>query len=197
MKKIVFALFISVLGFSQENFTTYDCTALEKKYDVSVSKDKKNEISFWIEAKTYDTTSKSVKLILKGKETIEFKEYLNALKVKFNEWSEVAKKNEVVDFRKDFEYKNLTFSSAFSYGKWQFDFSTNISAYFTVIKSKPFMIIRSDELQSSSNQFMKNSGLLFYFQKNEDFDSLLNALDEEKAIKMFNDKEQKETLFKD
>lgn len=102
----------------------------------------------------------------------------------------------MTDLDKKIEYKKLNYSGAFLYGKWNFDYSVNISARFRIINDKYLLIIDSDALQSSSNQFIKSDGFRFVFNSTQEMDELINGLDMEKVNAFYADKNGKEDLFK-
>lgn len=202
MKKQLILILITTIStfvnvIAQDKIVSYNSSYFSKNYDVSATKpDAKGIYTYYIDCYSRDTSSKQVSLILKSNEVPEIVEYLNSLKETFSKWSLTAKENKVTELDKNVEYKKLTYGAAFSYGKWNFDFSVNLSARFKIIDNKYLMIIDSDELQSSSNQFIKSSGFRFVFSAIEEIDEFIKCLDDTKVQSFFNSKNSKEDLFK-
>lgn len=90
----------------------------------------------------------------------------------------------------------MNYRGAFLYGKWNFDYSVNLSTRFRIINDKYLLIIDSDALQSSSNQFIKSDGFRFVFSSAQEIDELINGLDIEKVKEFYSAKNGKEDLFK-
>lgn len=134
--------------------------------------------------------------MLKNKEVPEFIEFLSSIKDTFLKWKQTAIENKVTELDKKIEYKNLNYRGAFLYGKWNFDYSVNLSARFRIINDKYLLIIDSDPLQSSSNQFIKSDGFRFVFNSAQEVEELINGLDIAKVKEFYADKNGKEDLFK-
>lgn len=199
MKKIVLLLlfvFSCVFSFSQEKYSSYDSKLLNKKFDVLVSKDDNSKIKFWVSSYSLDGANKESMLIIEEENLNDFINYLDFLKSKFTEWKKTAIENKVDDLDKDISKLDKNYSSAFSYGKWQFDFSTELSSNFKIIKGVPSIRINSGELVSNSNQYIKSVGFVFIFGSEEEFDALKKVLDLQSAKDFFVKKESKQDLFK-
>jgi hypothetical protein len=181
---------------AQTKLSSYNSSYFAKDYNVSVAEEKDKSLAYYVECATMDDMSKQATLILKESELEEFKTFIKSIKETYIKWTATAKENKVTELMKDIEYEKLKYSSAFSYGEWNFDFSTYLRAYYKIIDGKYLMIVRSDELQSSSNQFIKSKGFSIVFNSDKEFDEFLKAFDNEKAHKLFDEKRAKEDLFK-
>lgn len=90
----------------------------------------------------------------------------------------------------------------FLYGsKWNFQFLVNLKFDFKILESKGeikiyFSLIRTGELQSSSNQFMKVDGFVLVFSSTKEMDDFSTAISMDKITEFVN-KPKKEALFKD
>lgn len=104
--------------------------------------------------------------------------------------------NKVTELDKNIEYKKLTYSAAFTYGKWNFDYSVNLTTRFKIINGKYLLIIDSDELQSSSNQYIKSDGFRFVFSSAQEIDELVTGLNINLVTDFYNKKNSKDDLFK-
>lgn len=199
MKKSILSglLLLSMLGYGQEKLAKYSSLFFTNSYDISASKpDTKGEYSYYIDCSSKDTSSKMVSLILKNKEVPEFIEFLNSIKESYTKWTLIAKENKVTELDKNIEYKNLTYSAAFMYGKWNFDFSVNLKARYKIVNEKHLLIIDSDGLQSSSNQYIKSDGFRIVFSSIQEIDELISGLDFKLLEEFYNKKKGQEDLFK-
>ena len=199
MKKIICSLFMTlcfICSFSQEKFSNYESKLLNKKFDVLVSKDDASKIKFYVSAYSLDGANKESMLIVDEENLKDFINYLDFLKSKFTEWKKTAIENKVDELDKEITKLDKNYSSAFSYGKWQFDFSTELSSNFKIIKGVHSIRINTGELVSNSNQYIKSNGFVFIFGSEEEFDNLKNVLNLDSAKDFFVKKESKQDLFK-
>jgi hypothetical protein len=199
MKKLLLStlLMLGFVSFSQEKLAKYSSLYLSKNFDISASKpDVKGEFSYYIDCSSKDSSSKQASLILKNKDVPEFIEFLNSVKETYNKWTLTAKENKVSELDKNIEYKKLNYSGAFTYGKWNFDFSVNLTTRFKVINDKYLLIIDSDELQSSSNQYIKSDGFRIVFSSAQEIDELISGLNLNLVTDFYNKKNSQEDLFK-
>lgn len=200
MKKLLLLCTLSLsalVGFSQEKIANYNSLFFSKNFDITASKpDAKGEFSYYIDCSSKDTSSKQASLILKNKDVPEFINFLNSIKETYSKWSLTAKENNVTELDKNIEYKKLTYSAAFTYGKWNFDYSVNLTTRFKIINGKYLLIIDSDELQSSSNQYIKSDGFRFVFSSDQEIDELVTGLNINLVTDFYNKKNSKDDLFK-
>lgn len=199
MKKLLLStlLLSGLVGFSQEKIGNYNSLYFSKNFDITASKpDAKGEFSYYIDSSSKDATSKQVSLILTNKDVPEFIEFLNSIKETYSKWSLTAVENKVGELDKNIEYKKLTYSAAFSYGKWNFDYSVNLKTRFKIINGKYLLIIDSDELQSSSNQYIKSDGFRFVFSSAQEIDELVKGLNINLVTDFYNKKNSQDDLFK-
>lgn len=192
---LTFITNVNVSG--QEKIATYNSAYLSKNFEIQADKpNEKGDFDYYIDCFSSDSSSRKASLMLKNKEVPEFIEFLTSIKDTFLKWKQTAIENKVTELDKKFEYKNLNYRGTFLYGKWNFDYSVNISARFRIINDKYLLIIDSDALQSSSNQFIKSDGFRFVFNSAQEVDELINGLEIEKVKAFYADKTGKEDLFK-
>ena len=199
MKKLFLStlLMSALVGFSQEKIGNYNSLFFSKNFDITASKpDAREEFSYYIDCSSKDTSSKQASLILKNKDVPEFINFLNSIKETYSKWSLTAKENKVTELDKNIEYKKLTYSAAFTYGKWNFDYSVNLTTRFKIINGKYLLIIDSDELQSSSNQYIKSDGFRFVFSSAQEIEELVTGLNINLVTDFYNKKNSKDDLFK-
>lgn len=185
MRKIVtliVVLFISTLN-AQE---TYDKSKLG---NISVvTKKGKSQGDIYLDLKLDGSLGISLDKIDKKK----FIDYLKKINTKFKEWTEVAKKNNVNEYRKD--YDEAYFSGYFKYyDKWKFGRCRMIST-FKVEEGKPSGYVFVPKIPSSNNEYMKSESWLFYVNDNliSEFEELLS---DEAIDKFIISKTSNEILF--
>jgi hypothetical protein len=89
----------------------------------------------------------------------------------------------------------------FQYGtKWNFQFLVDLKFEFKIVEStgkiKYLLLIKTGELQSSSNKYMKVDGFVLVFSSSKEIDDFSAAISTEKITEFVN-KPKKEDLFKD
>lgn len=199
MKKLLLmVVLMAQFGFGQENLTSYNSSYFSKKYDVMVSRpDDKGKFSYYVDCSTYDTGSRNINLIIKNEEVESFVSFLNDAKGLYLKWKQTAIENKVVELDKSVESKKVTLGVGFHYGSWHFDFSANISARFKIIKGSYLMLIESDKLVASDNQYITNKGMVIAFSSEKEFDDFIKVFDKNLVDNFFNSKSSKESLFKE
>lgn len=199
MKKLFLAVvFVAQFGFGQEVLTNYNSKYFSKKYDVAVSKpDKKGEFSYYVDCSTYDSAGKNVNLIVKNSEVEDLIKFINEAKLLYAKWKQTALENKVTELDKSVDTKKIILAVGFQYGKWHFDFSANISARFKIINNKILMLVESDKLVSSSNQYITNKGLVIAFSDEQEFDDFVKIFDKSLVDDYFQKLNSKEDLFKE
>lgn len=201
-KKIMFiavcvAFLCNATIYGQGKVASYNSAYLSKNFEIQAGKpNEKGDFDYYIDCNSSDSSSSKASLMLKNKQAPEFVEFLSSIKDTFLKWKQTAIENKVTELDKKIEYKNLNYRGAFLYGKWNFDYSVNISARFRIINDKYLLIIDSDALQSSSNQFIKSDGFRFVFNSAQEIEELINGLEIEKVKAFYADKNGKEDLFK-
>jgi hypothetical protein len=199
MKKLFLAIvLVTQFGFAQESLTSYNSSYFSKKYDAMVSKpDGKGKYSYYVDCSTYDTGGKNINLIVKNVEVESLVNFINDAKVLYLKWKQTAIENKVVDLDKPVESKKIVLGVGFYYGSWHFDFSANITARFKIINDNYLMLIESDKLIASDNQYITNKGLVIAFSNEKEFDDFTKVFDKDLVDNFFNSKSSKESLFKE
>lgn len=199
MKKLFLAVvFVAQFGFGQEVLTNYNSKYFSKKYEVAVSKpDKKGVFSYYVDCSTYDSGGKNVNLIVKNSEVEDLVKFINEAKLLYTKWKQTALENKVTELDKPVDSKKIFLAVGFQYGKWHFDFSANISARFKIINNKILMLVESDKLVSSSNQYITNKGLVIAFSDEQEFDDFVKIFDKNLVDDYFQKLNSKEDLFKE
>lgn len=199
MKKLLLmAVLMAQFGFGQENLSSYNSSYFSKKFDVMVSKpDGKGKFSYYVDCSTYDTGSKNINLIIKNEEVENLVSFVNETKALYLKWKQTAIENKVSELDKPVESKKIVLSVGFYYGSWHFDFSANITARFKIVNGTHLMLIESDKLVASDNQYITNKGLVIAFSSEKEFDDFIKVFDKNLVDNFFNSKNSKESLFKE
>jgi hypothetical protein len=199
MKKVlVLIVLVAQFGFGQENLTSYNSSYFSKKYEVMVSKpDEKGKFSYYVDCSSYDSGSKPVNLIVRNNEVESLINFITETKVLYLKWKQTAIENKVVELDKQVESKKVVLGVGFHYGSWHFDFSANITARFKIVSNKYIMLIESDKLVASDNQYITNKGMVIAFSDDKEFDEFIKIFDKSLVENFLNSKNSKESLFKE
>lgn len=204
MRKTLLILILAYTSVSaQEKFSTYKLyfDGVERNILISTSeKDKdKGNFTLWIDTQSRDKLYKKGSIDLTKKNYNDFVHTLTSAKAKYEEWVKTAKENNVNDLSKEMTYKCNT-ECAFLMSDWNFDHDVELSYGFRVSEFKGninyYLIVKTDKLVSSSNQFMDMDGLWLWFKSTEEIDSFLNSISMDKITEYVN-KPKAEALFKD
>jgi len=197
---IFFFTLLTLQSSAQEEFTSYDNTYIGKTYDIQISVKEKDKFSLYIDAMSLDRMHETGGIIIDQKQHQDFLNALAEAKEKYQEWVKTAKENNVKELDKTMTMKSKA-GGYFLYGsKWNFQFLVNLKFDFKILESKGeikyLLLIRTGELQSSSNQFMKVDGFVLAFSSIKEIDEFVSAISIEK-ITEFASKPKKDELFKD
>lgn len=184
---------------AQEKFSTYDNTYAGKSYEIQVSAKNNEKFTLYIDAMSLDRIHEKGGISIDQKNHQDFLNALTEAKLKYEEWVKTAKDNNVKEFDKTMTIKSKA-GGYFLYGsKWNFQFLVNLKFDFKILESKGetkyLLLIRTGELQSSSNQFMKVDGFVLVFSSSKEIDDFVNAISTEKITEFLN-KPKKDDLFK-
>lgn len=185
---------------AQEKFTTYDNTYAGKSYEIQISAEEKDKFTLYIYAMSLDRMHDKGGISIEQKNHQDFLNALSEAKQKYEEWEKTAKENNVKELDKTMTIKSKA-GGYFLYGsKWNFQFLVNLKFDFKILESKGetkyLLLIRTGELQSSSNQFMKVDGFVLVFSSSKEIDDFMTAISTEKITEFLN-KPKKDALFKD
>jgi len=197
---ICFFALIAVKSNAQEKFTSYDNTYGGKTYEIQIDAKEKEKFSLYIDAMSLDRTHEKGGITIDQKQHQDFLNAIAEAKSKYEEWVKIAKENNVKELDKTMTIKSKA-GGYFLYGsKWNFQFLVNLKFDFKILESKGeikyLLLIRTGELQSSSNQFMKVDGIALVFSSTKEMDEFTTAISTEK-ITEFVSKPKKDALFKD
>lgn len=197
---ICFCALIAQTSKAQEKFSTYDNTYSDKTYEIKVFSKEKDKFSIYIDALSLDATYEKGGIYMDEKQHEIFLNAITEAKTKYAEWVKTAKENNVKELHKLIAVKSKV-SGYFMYGsKWNFQFTVNLKFEFKILESvgetKYLLIIRTGELQSSSNQFIKVDGFVLVFGSVAEIEEFTTIILKEKVLDFVN-APKKEELFKD
>ena len=192
---------LSVYG--QDKMSSYKSTAVKGEYDVSISfgdKPKKNRFDLYIDTYTTEATwNENCGIMLTEKQHVDFVSSLQGAKKLYNEWVDVAKKNDVKDLTKDMTKLTVSVGAYFNTTKWHFDWSNNLTFTFMVKeisdKVEYWLIMGTGKLTASDNQYIDHKGPFVVLSSSEEIDELLNAISLDKINEFEKSKSSKEELF--
>jgi hypothetical protein len=184
---------------AQEKFTTYDNIYAKKTYDIMLSSEDNDKFKLYIDAMSLDKLHETGGFIVDDKKYQGFIDALNEAKIKYQEWEQIAKVNNVKELDKEMPIKSSV-AGYFLYGDhWQFQFHVNLTFDFKILESdgeiRNLLIVRSGKMQSSSNEFMEVDGVVLVFSSAKEIQDFVDSISLEK-IKEFKNKPKSEDLFK-
>ena len=197
---IIVQLFCSMNLFAQEKFSEYDNSYIGERFEIQLSAKEQDKFTLYIDAMSLDKLHSKGGIRVEEKNHSEFIEALSQARIKYEEWVATAKENNVKELVKAMTIKSRA-GGYFLYGsEWNFQFSVNLQFDFKILESngetKYLLLIRTGELQSSSNQFMKVDGFVLVFTNAKEIDDFIGSISADK-ISAFQNKPKKEDLFKD
>lgn len=184
---------------AQEKFTTYDNTYIGKPFEIDISIQENNQFNLYIYALSLDAIHETGGFLVSDKNYLGFINALTAAKSKYVEWIQTAKANNVTELDKLIP-ASCRLAGYFMYGNdWQFQFLVNPTFNFKIIERNGsieyLLLVRTGELESSSNQFMDVDGFVLAFTSEKEIQTFLDSISMDK-IKEFMNKPKVEDLFK-
>jgi len=183
---------------AQSKIDDYQSIYFNKSFDINASQDKNDtsKYDYYINCSSMDKLHDDVCLDFSNKRLNDFVDFLNSARQVYIKWSETAKTNNVSELDKQIDIKPFKCSSAFIYGKWNFDFNVLLTPRVKIVDGKILLILSSGELQSSTNEFIKHDGFVFVFTSSKEIDDFVNRIDIKNVKAFFTDKNKKDQLFK-
>ena len=196
----IIAIMISGLQMkAQEKFTTYDNIYAKKTYDIQLSSKDNDKFTLYIDAMSLDNMHETGGFMVDEKKYQGFIDALKEAKIKYQDWEQTAKANNVKELDKQMEIKSKVAGYFLYGGDWHFQYLVNLTFNFKILESdgevKNLLIVRSGKMQSSSNQFMDVDGFVLVFSNTNEIQEFIDSISLEK-IKEFKNKPKAEDLFK-
>lgn len=199
MKKLlaIFLIFITNISFSQKKFGTYKCKLNKTDYEVQIDI-KEDKYTLYIDAFSFDKIYNNGGIMLTSKEHKAFIEDLQKAKQKFIEWSKIAIENKVKEFNKDMDFKTKAGAYFKSSTDWHFSYRISLLYQFMILDSNddnPILLVNTDDIVASDNQYMKSRGFVLMFKTEKDIDEFISLISVE-TVNDFIKKPKPEELFK-
>ena len=202
MKKVILGalLLLSTLSFSQESFGTYQMSyfTASKPYSVQASESKNDDFSWYISC-AGETRTQDAFIIVKNKKMNDFVAYINFLEDVYVKWSDVATQNKLTSktVKEITDTPSNDVSAGWEYGSYHFDFNVTLSARFIVLEGgAKILVIDTDKLQASDNQFIDSKGNMLVFSNKMEIENFKSLLSEKKVLDFYKEKNKQKDLFK-
>ncbi len=199
MKKIVLLLvsMFWLLGFNvfaEQKVGTY--RVLERDFDIEAGYDSNNRLVVYIGVISEYDHEKSM-IAITGENNVEsFVSALQQVKAKYNEWKDVAIKNNVTDYKKAID---VTFPNVEIYwrgaSKWYSSFSRNfIKMLFLVSEEGKATVGCGGEAKDWDNEYITQKWY-FLFSSSNEIEGLVKALNIEGIKSKISSKQNTDDLF--
>jgi uncharacterized protein (DUF1330 family) len=189
---------LSTMTFAQEVVNSYEMSYFEEKsFDVSATEAKNGGYKYYISMYSMES-GQIVLMIDDADEMATFVGNLTDALDTYTKWDSVSIANNVTDLNKEMSIKSGRYEAAFSYGSsWHFDYNVPLDFDFKHIDGGATLIIRTGEVNSSTNQYIDAKGGVFVFNSADEIRGFIESLDYKHAREYFNNKKNTETLFED
>ena len=152
----------------------------------------KNDLSVFIQVEGKYKSDK-VFIIINGAENIQnFIDVLNVCKTKHIEWSEVAKTNNITDFRKPIDVKFPDVEIMWLSNKWYLSHKLNFKPEFVVTENTNFVVI-AGKANHWDNKYIDTK--YYMFLTPNDIDELVKVLNVDTINSILNQETETDTLF--
>ncbi len=169
---------------AQQKFTSYTNSYSGKNYEILLYNNLKNNFSLYIDAMSLDNSYEKVGITIDQNQYPFFLKAIAAARSNYQEWLKTLKKTNNTLTDKTLPLYSKA-GSYFLYGtKLNFQYSVNLKFNFKILENdgetKCLMLIRTGELQSSSNQHVKIEDLALVFSSLKEIDDFTSAISPEK-----------------
>ena len=201
MKRILFTLFL-ICGLTthveaQMHFSQWHSSYFSNGYfDIDIDTEMENDkFNVWISV-LGKLSNKNCSLIISSDKLPEFIAFLKNTKDKYVEWKNIAIENNVTDMTKIMSYTTPICHIGWYYmDKWYFCFDQTLQPMFMILDDGRMVVTIINEYASSENRYITET-IYMAFGAESDFDSLINALDEEAMRAVYASKVNVDVLFK-
>lgn len=197
MKKILLlAIFSVVYSFAnaQEKYSEWHSSYFDKTYDVSTSKQIANgKFDIYIDATS--GSNASICINITNDQVPAFITFLQNVRAKYIEWTNVAKTNNITDMTKAMDYKTPSCTICWLWGdEWHFSFNRKLQPVFMVLDEGRIVTGIKTKSTASDNRYITED-LYLVWGCVEDIDSLIEALDVQGMYDKLNKRQNQATLF--
>ena len=199
MKKLlVLAVMLTgMVSTAQKQMDTYVMDYFNtKEFKIDVSEDKNKEITIWLEPSIMDKHTKDISVAFTYSRLLKFESFLLEAVTKFEEWSKIAKENnvEVNKTIPDIKAVSKTFFKPFS--EWKIDSVTPLYAEVKTISGEFVLVIRNKhKLTAYDNKYISSEGFAFAFKSRKSVEELISKIQITKAREFLDKQNSKNDLF--
>ena len=191
----LFLLFCVANGsFATKVVATYSLSYFEKQYDIEASEIKNGKFSVYIQVNADEMSTRAM-INVESADLEEFVRFLLQMKVKYVEWSEVAKANNITDMSKEMDIKSPSTTICWQGSKWFFSFGHKLQPRFLILDSGKMVVSIYKKVTASSNQYIDEK-IYWVFSDPKEIDELVYQLDAEKIKEKLLKEENASDLFK-
>lgn len=194
---ILLLSFISINIFAEDEIATYSMTYFSeagKNLRIEASKPNSNgEFTYYIQV-IGERITDEVFISIESKYLPEFIANLYLLKNKFNEWSKIAKENNITEMNKEMPFTIKNIDIAWYSSKWWFSFGHSLTPVFKILDDGRYVVTIVKKVTSSSNQYITKKFYIVFDNVN-DIDKLIECLNTEMVYKHYSEKDKKNELF--
>ena len=178
---------------AQEKYTTYTNKYLKKTHNIDAT-NKSGSIKLYFDISSLDSQVDKAGIILPEKDIDGFIKSLEECKLKYIEWVETAKKNNVdklglkpMKIKNKFKALRCYFMR---YTDWEFTNVVNSSPYFLISdlysEAKYVFLLKFNKMTSYNNQYIDCDSSALVLTSVEDFDHIISVLNKEQINESLN-----------
>lgn len=184
------ALFFALMAFADENVGSYVNAYDGKSYNIDVRL-KNNDLQY-LYIYTPTMNNQTGYFVVKEKDLNKFRENLQFVGTKFEEWKATAEEQGISKMSKEFDVK-FPKTSFFWIGTQQWIANDKLHAVFTVTNSKCLVVIVAT-VTALTNKYVDNTFCLVFSSK-EQIDTFLSIIDRQTMIQKAIEIKNKTDLF--
>ena len=196
MKHFLTSIFLFVLSFnlmSQTQYSSYTSSFIDKTYKASVGFDENDDYTVFLEMFSLDKLDAPGGILMDEAEHLVFTRQIWEAKMKYMEWSETARKNNIQNFEKIIDIPCYTKAYFLFANEWRFQFSVKLIFAYKVIEGQHLLVVKTPPLQDDKNQFVTHDGFAFIFSSPNEVDKFIINTAKEKVLEF----KKQQDLFRD
>ena len=190
---IILCLFISISANAEKVVGSYTLSYFDRTYDIEASEIKNGKFSIYIQVSAEREATKAM-ICVESSDLDKFKQSLIQTRDKYEEWSKVAKDNNVKDMSKEMDIKYPSMTVCWLGSKWFFS-NQKLQPRFLIVDSGKHLVTFIKKVKASSNQYIDET-IYWVFSSSKEIDELLSQLDFTTIKSKLEERESESGLFK-
>lgn len=178
---------------AQKKVGSYTNSYFEKEYDINAS-NKDGSYSIYIEVAT-ESKNTTAMLQFDENKLESARVSLMLIMNKFEEWSKVAKNNDIDKMTKAMNYSLDDATVCWLGSKWHFAFNQSITPKFIVFDKNRHVVSFVKKVASSSNEYIDET-IYWIFSSPEEIKTMIGLLDIKKIKEKFEEEDKTNKLFR-